>query len=592
MKTGAPRKESRRPKIRSKAGCNTCRIRKVKCDERFPACNRCDSTGRRCDGYGIWGGGAQSYNSSKHPVGNPPRAVVAIPHVTRPSSLVGSTLEKEYFDWFQHRTLVKIPGTAGASDDFWCTLLLQACFNERAVFNAVLALSSVHRSGCLRNAKEERHDAQSDKGELFALDHYLKAIAELQPCFSAKDRASFRVTLITCVIFFAADCLRGHFVTAQNHLRSGLKLLKDMQLSFDGSPASSRSDDLLLLHVNDNPSDLWIIEMFSRLYVQAEVLHHAFDPQHIPLSVSNSSPELTHFTSLRVAWLEIDRLFCGVFALNNEARCNATDARSSHGPGALEATQQTLLANLERWSKIYEASRETLGKRTIGQRKIILVLSMYHAMATIMAHTSLRPGDEAAFDSHTRLFLFIMEQMACLLSFPEDTEEWTHSMPFIRSKTPTSSQFDIARSMVDVGCLAQIYYTAIKCRNHSIRLRAVTCLDLLCHREGLWDARITSIIARKVMDLEEQGYYGTFAPKDTLSTKAQALTLPLLQADPSLMSLPVLPESQRLRDVGIVYSGAPLDKVLLFCQGKHGGSDGRVCIGEYNVASNSWTEMM
>ncbi|KAI0155134.1 hypothetical protein GGR57DRAFT_88671 [Xylariaceae sp. FL1272] len=591
MKTGVPRKESRRPKTRSKAGCNTCRIRKVKCDEGFPACNRCASSGRSCDGYGIWGGGVQSSNLNKPPGGNPSRAVVAIPQFTRPSSLVGSTLEMEYFDWFQHRTLAKIPGTAGASDHFWSTLLLQACFHERAIFNAVLALSSVHRNGCLRNATEGPQDTQSGKGELFALDHYLRAIADLQPCFFAKDRASFRVTLITCVIFFASDCLRGHFVTAQNHLRSGLKLLKDMQLAFDGSPAS-KPDGLLLLEVNHDPSDLWTTEMFSRLYVQAEVLHPAFDPQHIPLPVPDLNPELTRFTSLRVAWLEINRLFCRVFALSNQARYNARNPGPSCAPGALEATQQVLLADLDRWSTIYEASRQTLGKRTIGQRKIILVLSMYHTMATIMAHTALCPGDEAVFDSHMGLFLFIIDQMTCLFSFPEDTEEWTHSIPFIRSKTPTSYQFDIARSMVDVGCIAQIYYTAIKCRNHSIRLRAVTYLEAMSHREGLWDARITSIVARKVMDLEEQDYYGAFAAEDEFLTKSEALTLPLLRADPSVMSLPILPVSQRLRDVGVVYSGAPLDKVMLFCQGRHDGSNERVCIGEYDVGANSWAEMM
>lgn len=33
------------------------RIRKVKCDEEFPSCHRCVSTGRLCDGYGIRGGG-------------------------------------------------------------------------------------------------------------------------------------------------------------------------------------------------------------------------------------------------------------------------------------------------------------------------------------------------------------------------------------------------------------------------------------------------------------------------------------------------------------------------------------------------------
>ncbi|TKX18914.1 fungal Zn(2)-Cys(6) binuclear cluster domain-containing protein 25 [Elsinoe australis] len=32
-------------------GCNTCRRRKVKCDAKKPACERCTSTGRACEGY-------------------------------------------------------------------------------------------------------------------------------------------------------------------------------------------------------------------------------------------------------------------------------------------------------------------------------------------------------------------------------------------------------------------------------------------------------------------------------------------------------------------------------------------------------------
>jgi hypothetical protein len=39
---------------------NTLRARRVKCDEAYPACNRCITAGRVCDGYGIWGGGTAS----------------------------------------------------------------------------------------------------------------------------------------------------------------------------------------------------------------------------------------------------------------------------------------------------------------------------------------------------------------------------------------------------------------------------------------------------------------------------------------------------------------------------------------------------
>ncbi|TDZ18969.1 Aspercryptin biosynthesis cluster-specific transcription regulator atnN [Colletotrichum orbiculare MAFF 240422] len=39
------------PKVRT--GCLTCKSRKVKCDEAKPACVRCTSTGRKCDGYAV-----------------------------------------------------------------------------------------------------------------------------------------------------------------------------------------------------------------------------------------------------------------------------------------------------------------------------------------------------------------------------------------------------------------------------------------------------------------------------------------------------------------------------------------------------------
>ncbi|TQS32088.1 hypothetical protein Golomagni_07605, partial [Golovinomyces magnicellulatus] len=47
-----PKKRSRVSKPKVRTGCITCKIRRVKCDEVAPSCNRCTSTGRKCDGYG------------------------------------------------------------------------------------------------------------------------------------------------------------------------------------------------------------------------------------------------------------------------------------------------------------------------------------------------------------------------------------------------------------------------------------------------------------------------------------------------------------------------------------------------------------
>ncbi|KAF7916443.1 uncharacterized protein EAE97_012103 [Botrytis byssoidea] len=37
--------------MKPKNGCNTCKLRRVKCDETKPGCTRCQNFGRVCDGY-------------------------------------------------------------------------------------------------------------------------------------------------------------------------------------------------------------------------------------------------------------------------------------------------------------------------------------------------------------------------------------------------------------------------------------------------------------------------------------------------------------------------------------------------------------
>ncbi|KAG5932792.1 hypothetical protein E4U53_001177 [Claviceps sorghi] len=44
------KRTQRRRYTKTKFGCRTCKIRKVRCDETWPACQNCDKTGRQCDG--------------------------------------------------------------------------------------------------------------------------------------------------------------------------------------------------------------------------------------------------------------------------------------------------------------------------------------------------------------------------------------------------------------------------------------------------------------------------------------------------------------------------------------------------------------
>ena len=181
-----PVKRSRRPHAKAKSGCLTCKIRRKKCDETRPSCQRCLSTGRKCDGYAhvkileyknapeqgqswSWKDCAQhpmwveSYNDScrqgpqiapyfhergcscpshttiQHPVSCLARCPL---YVTNPPLLrLNSELEYTCFDYFR---LVTGPGLAGYFDStMWSALILEGCFTEPLILQAVAALGAV-----------------------------------------------------------------------------------------------------------------------------------------------------------------------------------------------------------------------------------------------------------------------------------------------------------------------------------------------------------------------------------------------------------------------------------------------------------------
>lgn len=117
------------------------RVRKVKCDEGRPSCHRCISTGRNCDGYGIWGGGGIANtqgNKANHVtqhcyVGGQPPTMKWIPRNEDWSlaSVRLSTAERGCYAWFFSKTSMKFSGIFCAP--FWRRLVPQACFAEPAI---------------------------------------------------------------------------------------------------------------------------------------------------------------------------------------------------------------------------------------------------------------------------------------------------------------------------------------------------------------------------------------------------------------------------------------------------------------------------
>lgn len=230
------------------------RIRRVKCDETRPACLKCKSTGRDCDGYQdlrqvsarfintasskagdgrktTTGCGAKEYifsSASRLPSrsSNPssPKRVLKYSTPSWSVSLPqnpfldfsGSIQEHRSYDFFRS---CAAPALSGYFDSkFWDQVLPRIAASEDSVKHAMIALASLY---------ETCSDTDGYPGPLeqdFSLVQYNKAIKSLKYRCDTGDQA-VESTLLTCILFICLEFMRGNPDTALNHLQSGLQIL-------------------------------------------------------------------------------------------------------------------------------------------------------------------------------------------------------------------------------------------------------------------------------------------------------------------------------------------------------------------------------
>lgn len=497
-----------------------CRVRKVKCDEAYPACHRCQSTGRACDGYNATRG------RSLH--GTVPRQ----PHLTLAAAI--STEEKSHFEWFELRTLRKLPGTC--QGEFWSKLIPQASLSDPAVLHASLALGSLHyeiveHPASLALDSSSPRNLRTQKLSQLSICNYLKAMQHLRLQLALagdnepklRDRDCIQALLIACILFISIECMRGHLVAAHTHIRSGLTIISNT-----------------LCVVDD-----WIAEAFARIELQFNlwtIWHMDKTCASIEASWTLESyipSKLRNFNTIKEAWSYLGKAMNKSLHLTQASRNCKINRASSLDPRLLLEYQKHLLKDLKRWISLYEASLKKdrlleLSKFPAAEReKVLLILSVYHTMATIMAELCLCWDDEMAYDTQVYRFTDMLHRL-------QDTYSYGEASPNLR------------HFIMDVGCLAPLQYLAVKCRDHAIRWQAIEMLEAVHHREGIWDAQMTALISRKIVELEE----GDFFAKELSNT-----------ADSQL------PFLRRVSLLNIVLLGNPTESITLHLRrptdGKH-----------------------
>lgn len=128
-----------------RSSANICiRIRRVKCDEAKPLCDRCTSTGRTCDGYTL-------PTVSPHQHTRTENLTVALS-----TNAPCSALEKRTFDFFRSRTTPCISGYF--NDSVWDRFVLQVSQSEPTIRYVNSQKGSAGLSQCIGRGSSRSHD--------------------------------------------------------------------------------------------------------------------------------------------------------------------------------------------------------------------------------------------------------------------------------------------------------------------------------------------------------------------------------------------------------------------------------------------------
>lgn len=433
------------------------------------------------------------------------------------------------------------------------------------MLHAVLALSSVHKRAVLDYDNLGTESDTPDRQEQFMLEQYSKSIAHLLPRFSTRSTESIRVALITCMVFISLEFLRGRYNTGKVHLHNGLKLLRETH-----GCLRTRDRVILISNGSRETTDDWIIEAFFKLHVHVQLLKHTYQNTYFVWGTGLEPPSLT-FGSMDHARQRLDRLLDEIFHLNKQGRTYGFSNCPVY-PSEVLDHQQRICVELASWLAAYKTSKTSLqAEIPMRDRFAYMMVQMYHTMADIMANTCLWPANEGIYDRYTDKFTSLLIQSIDLWKAHPAAYEvlYGHGV-------------EVAGSIMDRGWIPPLYYMALKCRVHRIRLHAIELLSFTSHKEGIWDSKIAALVARKVVEIEERDFYKDVCEDDHFSVCSHP--------DERQLLLPPIPESYRIHEAQVLLPDEPTGNLKLLCKQRKEDGSWETLAREYDVPSQCWID--
>ncbi|KAF5666994.1 transcriptional regulatory moc3 [Fusarium denticulatum] len=242
-------KPAPRGRTKVKTGCATCRIRKIKCDEAKPFCEKCVKTGRRCDGYeSVF----RPFSSTPQPIVKPDAVASGLDSAKGGPLLSTGDLNR----YFSTKTIFDVELSCNEEAE----QVLQASLTNDSIRHALLSLRALR--GNLESKKEGytfETDEQQRLSYNFGLQQYSKALTSLASNLAYPSPDSLKSALLCCQVLISVEQVRGNFSAMGLHIIRGLNI----QREYRARPYLT-TDGLMPARHNGLPSlDVFIIKLFA-----------------------------------------------------------------------------------------------------------------------------------------------------------------------------------------------------------------------------------------------------------------------------------------------------------------------------------------
>ncbi|KAL1964887.1 hypothetical protein VTN77DRAFT_6240 [Rasamsonia byssochlamydoides] len=452
----------RRKHTKSRTGCRTCKVRRVRCDETWPVCRRCSSTGRLCEGPSPAsskndGDGPDTKRGFEKVVFTQPLTLSAF----RPPIIKYDTeQERHYIGLFCTKLIPKVSGYTPYP--IWGSLLLQAIQEEKAVYQAALAVTALVASRQdLGAGAASSHSKHPEK--MLALSQYGKCLSSLQAVAKSQDNCAQTVVLLGSLLCIWFEVMLEDHTLALLHLEHCLKILESQQGNVDPDLEST----------------------FIRLDLHAS-LYMGRRPPALKNLGSSEIPQT--FQNLDEAETKLYQVLNRVYRFQTSRSDDYRYREVGSVPLELLLEAQSLEKTLHQWhTACITLSLEIMDEDWQPRRLALLQINYYIA---VIAMATCLYVEECIYDRFKEQFGTIVSLAWTLLSTAKD------DIPKQRDRETFS---------MEMGVIYPLYFTAIKCRDPTIRQKAIEMLEFAPLTEGVWYGCIMVAIARRVRFLEEEG---------------------------------------------------------------------------------------